>query len=168
VVLSHVLDGHTVTEGNRWLTGLTSAVHVLAAGVWVGGVAALALVIRRRWRRDEPTHSLVMVVRYSVVATIALAVVAVAGTYLAIVILDAPSELWTTEWGRFFVAKFLVVAIAAAFGAHNHHVIVPALELSEERPDVVDRLRSTLAKEVLALTAVTVLTAMLVRAASNL
>ena len=168
VLLSHILDGHTVTEGNRWLTGLASAMHVLAAGIWVGGVAALALIIRRRWRRDEPTHALVMVVRYSVVATIALAVVAVAGVYLAVVILDSPSELWTTEWGRIFVLKFVVVAVAAGFGAHNHHVIVPALELSEERPDVVRRLRSTLAKEVLALTGVTVLTALLVRAASTL
>lgn len=168
VLLSHILDGHTVTEGNRWLTGLASAMHVLAAGIWVGGVAALALIIRRRWRRDEPTHALVMVVRYSVVATIALAVVAIAGLYLAVAILDSPSELWTTEWGRIFVLKFVVVAVAAGFGAHNHHVIVPALELSEERPDVVRRLRSTLAKEVVALTGVTVITALLVRAASTL
>ena len=167
VLVSHVLDGHTATEGIRWLTGMVSSLHVLAAAVWAGGVAALALVIRDRWRRGERTHSLVMVVRYSVVATIALAVVAVAGVYLAVVILDAPSELWSTEWGRVFVAKFVVVAVAAAFGAHNHHVIVPALEVSEEHPDAVGRLRATLVKEVWTLTAVTLLTALLVRAAST-
>lgn len=167
VLVSHVLDGHTVTEGSRWLTGAASSVHVLAAAVWAGGVAALALVIRDRWRRGEPAHSLVMVVRYSVVATIALAVVAVAGVYLAVVILDAPSELWSTAWGRIFVAKFVVVAVAAAFGAHNHHVIVPALEVSEEHPDAVARLRATLVKEVWTLTGVTLLTALLVRAAST-
>lgn len=167
VLVSHVMDGHTVTEGSRLLTGMVSSVHVLAAAVWAGGVAALALVIRDRWRRGEPTHSLVMVVRYSVVATIALAVVAIAGVYLAVVILDAPSDLWATEWGRIFVAKFVVVAVAAAFGAHNHHVIVPALEISEKHPDAVVRLRATLVKEVWTLTAVTLLTALLVRAAST-
>lgn len=166
VLVSHVMDGHTVTEGSRLLTGMVSSLHVLAAAVWAGGVTALALVIRDRWRRGEPTHSLVMVVRYSVVATIALAVVAIAGLYLAVVILDAPSELWATEWGRIFVAKFVVVAAAAAFGAHNHHVIVPALEVSEEHPHAVARLRATLLKEVWALTGVTLLTALLVRAAS--
>lgn len=167
VLLSHVMDGHTVTEGNRWLTGAVSSLHVLAAAVWAGGVAALALVIRRRWRRGEPPDSLVMVVRYSVVATIALAVVAVAGGYLAVVILDSPRELWATEWGRIFVAKVVVVAAAAGFGAHNHHVIVPALEVSEEHSDTVRRLRATLIKEVWALGAVTLLTALLVRAAST-
>ncbi len=167
VLVSHVMDGHTVTEGSRWLTGTASSVHVLAAAVWVGGVAALALVIRDRWRRDEPTHSLVMVIRYSVVATLALAVVAMAGVYLAVVILGAPSELWSTAWGRMFVAKFVIVAVAAAFGAHNHHVIVPALEVSEEHPDAVARLRATLVKEVWTLTGVTLLTALLVRAAST-
>ena len=168
VLVSHVMDGHTVTEGNRWMTGAVSSLHVLAAAVWGGGVAALALVIRDRWRRGEPTHALMMVVRYSVVATIALGAVAVAGVYLAVVILDAPSELWSTAWGRIFLAKFAVVAVAAAFGAHNHHVIVPALEISEEHPDAVGRLRATLAKEVVALTAVTLLTALLVRAASTI
>jgi len=167
VLVSHVFDGHTVTEGSRWLTGAVSSLHVLAAGVWAGGVAALALVVRDRWRRGEPTHSLVMVVRYSVVATVALAVVALAGAYLAVVILNVPSDLWSTEWGRIFVAKFVVVAVAAGFGAHNHHVIVPALEVSEEHLDAVARLRATLVKEVWALTAVTLLSALLVRAAST-
>lgn len=167
VVVSHVMDGHTVTEGNRWLTGAVSSLHVLAGAVWAGGVGALALVIGRRWRHRQPTHSLVMVVRYSVIATVALAVVAAAGVYLAVVILDSPSELWTTEWGKIFVVKFVVVALAAAFGAHNHHVIVPALEASEEHPHAVSRLRSTLVKEVWALAGVTLLTALLVRAAST-
>lgn len=167
VLVSHVFDGHTVTEGSRWLTGVVSSLHVLAAGVWAGGVAALALVIRDRWRRGEATHSLVMVVRYSVVATVALAVVALAGVYLAVAILNVPSDLWSTEWGRIFVAKFVVVAVAAGFGAHNHHVIVPALEVSEEHLDAVARLRATLVKEVWALTAVTLLSALLVRAAST-
>ncbi|MDE0805363.1 MAG: CopD family protein [Acidimicrobiales bacterium] len=168
VVLSHVIDGHTASEGSRWLMGVASSVHVFAAAIWAGGVAALALVIRRRSNRDEPTHALVMVTRYSIVATIGLAAVAVAGVYLAFVILDAPSELWSTDWGRVFLAKFVVVAVAAALGAHNHHVIVPALERSEEDPEVVSRLRSTLRNEVVTLTVVTVLTAILVRSASTL
>ena len=168
LLVSHAFDGHTVTEGSRILTGAASGLHVLAAAVWAGGVGALALIIRRRSQNGEPTHSLVMVTRYSVVATVALVVVAVLGVYLAFVILDAPSELWSTEWGRWFVAKSLVVAVAAALGAHNHHIIVPSLEASEEDDETVARLRTTLRNEVVALTAVTVLTALLVRAASTL
>lgn len=168
MLLSHTFDGHTVTEGNRILTGLASSSHVLAASVWVGGVAALALIIRRRRRRNERTHALTMVTRFSVLATGALAAVTVFGLYLTWVIIDSPSDLWATPWGRLLIAKLLVVAVAAGFGAHNHHVIVPALERAEEDDPTVERLRSTLRFEVLALAAVTVLTALLVRAASTI
>lgn len=168
IVLAHVIDGHTATEGNRWLMGIASSVHVVAAAMWAGGVVALAVVIRRRMNRNEPTHALVMVTRYSIVATVGLVTVAAAGIYLAIVILDAPSELWTTDWGRVFLAKSAVVAVAAAMGAHNHHVIVPAMEATEEGPTVVGRLRTTLRNEVITLTTVIVLTAVLVRSASTL
>lgn len=168
MLLSHTFDGHTVTEGNRILTGLASASHVLAASVWVGGVAALALIIRRRRRRGERTHALTMVTRFSVLAAGALAAVTVFGLYLTWVIIDSPSDLWATPWGRLLIAKLLVVAVAASFGAHNHHVIVPALERAEEDDPTVERLRSTLRFEVLALAAVTVLTALLVRAASTI
>ena len=168
MLASHTFDGHTVTEGNRILTGLASASHVLAAAIWVGGVAALALIIRRRRRSDRRTHALVMVTRFSVLATGALAAVTVFGLYLAWVIIDAPSDLWATPWGRLLVAKLAVVAVAAGFGAHNHHVVVPALEAAEEDGATVERLRSTLRFEVLALAAVTVLTALLVRVASTI
>ncbi len=168
MLLSHTFDGHTVTEGNRVLTGLASAGHVVAAAVWVGGVAALALLIRRRRRRGERTHALVMVTRFSVLATGALAAVTVFGLYLAWVIIDDPSDLWATPWGRLLVAKLVVVAVAAGFGAHNHHVVVPALEHAEEDDATVARLGNTLRFEVAVLAVVTVLTALLVRAASTI
>ena len=168
LLISHTFDDHTVTEGNRFLTGTASGLHVLAAAVWAGGVAALALIVRRRARRGEPTHALVMVTRYSIVATIALVAVALLGAFLAVVILDSPSELWTTDWGRFLMAKTAVIAVAVGLGAHNHHVIVPALEASEEDETAVARLRATLRNEVIVLVLVTGLTALLVRAASTL
>lgn len=168
LLVSHTFDGHTVTEGNRVLMGAASALHVLAAAIWAGGVCALALVVRRRSRRGEPTRSLVMVTRYSVVATAALVAVVIFGVYLAVVILDGPRELWSTPWGRWFIAKTAVVAVAVVMGAHNHRVIVPALEAAEDDDATVTRLRRTLRNEVLALTGVTVLTALLVRATSTL
>lgn len=168
LLVSHAFDGHTVTEGNRIVTGAASGLHVLAAAVWVGGVAALALIIGHRARLGEPTHSLVMVTRFSVVATLALVAVAGLGFYLAFVIVDAPSDLWQTDWGRILLAKTFVVAVAAGLGARNHHVLVPALEAAEEDDATVTRLRHTLRIEVLTLAAVVVVTAFLVRAASTL
>lgn len=109
-----------------------------------------------------------MVTRFSVLATGALVAVTVFGLCLVWVIIDAPSDLWATPWGRLLVAKLVVVAVAAGFGAHNHHVIAPALEHAEEDVATVARLSKTLRFEVAALAVVTVLTALLVRAASTI
>lgn len=168
MLVSHTFDGHTVTEGNRILTGVASAVHVLAAAIWVGGVAALALIVRDRRRQRVRTHALVMITRFSVLATIALVAVTAVGLYLTWVIADTPSDLWSTQWGRLLLAKVAVVAVAAGFGAHNHRVIAPALDVAEELGPTVERLRRTLVFEVASLTVVTVLTALLVRASSTI
>ena len=60
--------------------------------------------------------ALQLAVRFSVLATIALVAVGVAGVILTVVVLDSPSELWATEWGRTLIAKTLFVAVAAAAG----------------------------------------------------
>ena len=82
-----------------------------------------------------------MALRFSRVASVALASVAVAGTALAIAILDSPSELFTTSWGRLLIVKVLAVAIAAGIGAYNHFVTVPMLDRDPADGEAANRLR---------------------------
>ncbi|MDH3293510.1 MAG: copper resistance protein CopC/CopD, partial [Acidimicrobiia bacterium] len=88
LLVSFTLDGHTVTEGNRWITGAVDMIHVVAASVWAGGVVAFAVVLWRRHRRRERLGGLEMALRFSVIAGAALAVAGIAGTVLAVIILD--------------------------------------------------------------------------------
>ncbi len=99
VVAAHLFDGHTVTEGNRLLTGVTDAIHVAGGAVWAGGVMMLGLVLWRRHRRGHDLRARQLALRFSVVASVALVVVGLAGVLLTIIVLDRPSELWSTEWG---------------------------------------------------------------------
>jgi putative copper export protein len=100
------------------------------------------------------------------VATLALVAVGVAGVALTVIVLDSPSELWATEWGRTLIAKTLVVGVAVAAGGYNHHVVIPQLQNTPDDPILAHRFRTIVTGEALALTAVLVATALLMGAAS--
>ena len=99
LLAAHLFDGHTVTKGPRLVTGVVDVIHVAGGAVWVGGVLMLASVLWRRRRQHREARALQLGVRFSVVATIALVAVGLAGLILTAIILDSPSELWSTEWG---------------------------------------------------------------------
>lgn len=163
LLASHLFDGHTVSKGNWALTGLLSLIHVGAAAVWVGGVVMLAAVLWHRTRRRRPLGALQLAVRFSVLATVALVAVALAGLGLAILVLDSVSELWTTPWGRLLMLKTALVALAACGGAYNHKVLIPELASNEA---LSPRFRRAVTVEATALVLVLVVTAVLVGAAS--
>ncbi|NNF54291.1 MAG: copper resistance protein CopC/CopD [Acidimicrobiales bacterium] len=167
IVTSFLFDGHTVSEGPRWLHAATNLIHVVTAATWAGGVAMLALVIARRNRNNVATRSLQLALRFSVVATAALVAAGIAGVVLSVVILDSPSQLWSTPWGQLLLVKVALVAIAAAGGAYNHKVIVPDLERSPDDAELAHRFRSVVTLEAVALVAVTITTALLIGASAT-
>ncbi len=166
LLAAHLFDGHTVTKGPRLVTGVVDVIHVAGGAVWVGGVLMLASVLWRRRRQHREVRALQLGVRFSVVASIALVAVGVAGLILTVIILDSPSELWATEWGRVLIAKTLFVVVAAAAGGYNHKVLIPQLDQAPDDAVLADRFRTVVTGEAVALVAVVVLTALLMGAAS--
>jgi copper transport protein len=159
---SFAFDGHTVTEGPRGVHLMASLVHVAAGGVWAGGVVALVAVAVLRHRAQ--TGSIAeLVVRFSSVATVALAAVAAAGALMAVLVLDDVDELTDTVWGQRLTIKVAAVGVAAALGAYHHLVTVRRLD----RPGGVDaaelaRVRTTLTIEAIALVFVVIASGLLV------
>jgi copper transport protein len=160
-VLSFAFDGHTVTEGPRLVHAGVNAIHVTAGGVWFGGVVGLLVVgtLRRRSGSIGP-----LLVRFSRVATLALASVFVAGVLMGVMILDGFGELTGTEWGRRLLVKAAAVGVAALLGTYHHLVIVPrftAGDVAIERTT-----RRTVAVEALVLTFAVVMSASLAHAST--
>jgi copper transport protein len=166
VLAAYLFDGHTVTKGDRLLTGIVDIVHVAGGAVWAGGVLMLASVLWRRHRQGRELRALQLAVRFSVVATIALVAVGVAGLALTVIILDSPSEIWSTEWGRLLLLKTLFVAVAAGAGGYNHKVLIPQMNRAPDDPALTSRFRTIVTGEAGALVAVLVVTAFLMGAAS--
>ena len=134
--------------------------------MWAGGVLMLTSVLWRRHRQGREMRALQLAIRFSVVATMALVAVGIAGLALTVIILDSPSELWATEWGRLLMFKTLLVAGAAAAGGYNHKVLIPEMSRARDHPVLASHFRKIVTGEAAALVAVLVVTAFLMGAAS--
>ncbi|MDH5522163.1 MAG: CopD family protein, partial [Acidimicrobiia bacterium] len=89
-----------------------------------------------------------------------------AGTILAVIILESVSDLWTTPWGRLLMAKTVAVAAAASLGTYNHFVVIPWMNAHPDDDTRSVRIRNTATGEAVLLAAVIVLTAFLVGAST--
>jgi len=111
-------------------------------------------------------RALDLVLRFSPIATVALAAVAGAGLLMAVFVLDSFSELTGTPWGQILLLKTAAVGLAAIGGAYNHFRLIPALEAAPDDEELLSEVRSTVTAEAIMLFFVVVVTAWLVAAAS--
>lgn len=164
--LSFAFDGHQLTEGPRALHASANVVHVIAGGVWFGGVVGLlvAAFLRHRSGSDQPIAPIV--VRFSSIATLAVFVVAVVGVSMTVTIMDEFDDLTGSEWGRRLILKVVAVAVVSAVGAYNHFVVVPRLRRHPDDRSATHNVHTTLAVEALFLAFVIAVTAVLVNSST--
>jgi copper transport protein len=160
IAVSYLLDGHSASLGV--LARTANLVHVVAGGVWLGGVIVLGDLAIQRRRRSVPTRLAESAIRFSRVATVALIAVAAAGSGLLWSILENPGDLPSRAWGRLLLGKIVLVAVAAGIGAFNHYRVVPRLDRD---PEQIATLSRTLRAESIILVLVAIVTAALVVAA---
>jgi putative copper export protein len=103
---------------------LADWIHLLAACVWVGGVATLALVV---WPA-APELRRKAFVGFSRLAVGVVAAMVLAGVYIAVVRLPSVSDLWETDYGNVLLLKVAIVAVALAWGGVHHAFVRPRLE----------------------------------------
>jgi copper transport protein len=118
------VSGHdAVDPGSSWKSALADWVHLSAVSLWIGGLVALAVAV---WPA-APALRREVFARFSRYATVLVALVVAAGTYLAIVRLPALHDLWRTSYGRVLLVKLALVALVLAWGAVHRFVVRPAL-----------------------------------------
>jgi copper transport protein len=143
VMLLHAQAGHAGSESPVWFNVGVQWLHLLAVGVWVGGLAWVLLGIKSSGPSERTG-----VGRFSFIAGIALAVVAVTGVVRAIDEiggLGAWRRLFETSFGVTLLIKVGLFAGLVALGARNRYVNVPAVSQRGER---VRSLRRTVGGEV--------------------
>jgi copper transport protein len=151
------LSGHDAVDvGSSWKTEIADWVHLAGASLWIGGLAALALVA---WSA-APAVRTTMFLRFSRLATVLVALVLAAGTYLGIVRLPHLHDLWTTGYGHVLIVKLALVALALAWGGFHHTIVRPRIERADNGS--LGRVGRSLAGESLVGVAVLLLAAVLV------
>jgi copper transport protein len=132
----HALAGHAGAETravSRWFDTSVQALHLIAVGVWVGGLAWLLLAIRGTEGQERARA----VTRYSWLAGIALAGVAVTGTLRAI---DEVGRvrvihaLFHTSFGITLLVKVALFGGLVALGMRNRYVNVPGVASGARPP----------------------------------
>jgi len=118
------LSGHSAADaGSSWKSELADWVHLSAACIWIGGLVQLALVVLPL----APAVRRTAFLRFSTVATVLIALLLAAGTYLSILRLPHLHDLWTTGYGHVLLVKLGLVALALAWGGLHRLIAVPAV-----------------------------------------
>ncbi|HEY2599896.1 MAG TPA: hypothetical protein VGJ79_15610 [Candidatus Dormibacteraeota bacterium] len=95
--------GHAAAQGQPAGPIFADVLHVLSAGVWAGGIMALATVRPPRGWNGEEGKALLL--RFGRVALIAFAITAMTGVLAAASVLGSASDLWRTPYGLVLSVK---------------------------------------------------------------
>ena len=113
-----VVTGHAAAGSSPVVQVAAQWVHGLGAAWWMGGLAALLLLLRTT-PADERLDA---ARRYSFWAGIALAVVIVTGAIRALDEIGTLDALFTTDFGRVVLAKSAILLGLASLGAFNRFI----------------------------------------------
>ncbi|RXT44611.1 copper resistance CopC/CopD family protein [Bradyrhizobium betae] len=122
VGLSLAMTGHAATAPPEALTRPAIFLHGLGVTIWIGALAPLVALV------SKPTSATLPVVnRFSRIAALAVAGLALTGLALAIVQLDKPAALVETRYGFILSIKLVFVTGLLALAALNRFRLTPAL-----------------------------------------
>ena len=136
---------HPASRGTLALTA--DYLHLLAAALWLGALVALAIlagVVRPLSRSAREAIVRACLLRFSRLAVPIVVLLALAGMYLALRELPAPSSLVTSGYGVTLLIKSIVFIGALAVGGYHHRSVVPRIAAGAP----VASIRRTLAFEV--------------------
>jgi copper transport protein len=130
VGLSLSTSSHAATAAPEWVTGPAVFIHGVAVAFWVGALAPLLALSRKK------TDALPVLLRFSRVAMPVVVALVVCGFGLAIVQLERFGALIDTRYGIILLVKLALVSLLLGFAALNRYLVTPGLaaDPSDRRP----------------------------------
>ncbi|WP_176992990.1 copper resistance CopC/CopD family protein [Nonomuraea jiangxiensis] len=170
LVLTWTLADHAQTGIQTWLAVPATSLHLLAMALWLGGLITLAACVVLPAGRREPVRAVSLepvLPRFSLLAQICFAVIAVTGLYLAWRQVGTWGALGGTDFGRLLLGKLAaVLALLALAAGARRFVQRRGRELLDAAPAAaLRRLRRSVAGEAVLGVAVVSITAVLVNTA---
>ena len=164
VMLTTSLGSHAAAQ--TFLATIADWLHLIAVGIWVGGLVALLLTLL--WlRRSDSSEFIVtfLIARFSQLATICVIVLGITGIYQALIEVVDTANLIDTPYGTAFAIKLLLVVPLLGLGAVNLLFIQRRLMQTVDDPNATQPLkrliRRTVGGEILFVCAVLLITGLL-------
>jgi len=114
------LMGHSGLHAGHTSASVSLFIHLLAAGVWVGGLIAVCSHVMR-----HPDDAALAIRRFSTLALVCVIVLAESGLLNASLRVDGVASLITTAYGTLILAKATLLAALIVFGWRQRRRVVP-------------------------------------------
>jgi copper transport protein len=134
------LTGHARAAQKDYAFAVASDwLHLVAAGVWVGGIFQLALVLpKAAGALSSPARISLLarvIARFSALAVAATALLALTGIYNSWIHLTSVRDLITTPYGITLTVKIILFLLMMPLGAFNRFFIRPRVEKLAAEPE---------------------------------
>ena len=145
IAITFTAAGHAMTGRQIPVAVVVDIVHLIAMGLWLGGLVTLAVLC---WRPSSPAAVAATIRRFSALALWCVAILVVTGVYQSQRQVESPDNLLTTEYGRLLVAKVTGVLVLVGLGyTARRWTQRNARPDAEPEPASLHRMRRTLAAE---------------------
>jgi len=131
------LVGHAADQ-RGWLglaRELNQSLHLLAAGMWLGGLLPLGWLLRRAGGGDDPSFielAREAVPPFSQMGYAAVALIALTGAINTLILVGGIGALFGTGYGRLLALKILLYLTMVAFALVNRFRLAPLLQRSPQ------------------------------------
>src|SRR5437868_10918986 len=139
--------GHATMEVGAARIGheLNQSGHLLAAGLWLGGLAPLGWVLRQARHRPHEISSVCIALRnFSHMGYAAVALLALTGAINALLLVGSLGAMLNTPYGRLLAFKILLFLVMVVVASINRFHLAPRLS---EDPGTLRALGRTVALE---------------------
>jgi copper transport protein len=132
LLLTSSMSSHASVATPTWLSIINDLVHLASGSVWFAGVVVLATILPDGWigkdRVDRLDLLSPVVLRFSKLALVSIAVVTVTGTLNSFLHVGKLADFWNESYGRALALKIFFFLGILALGAVNHFYVSEKLE----------------------------------------
>ncbi len=120
MLLTGSFKSHAASLEPMWPGLLGNSLHVIAAGMWLGGLPALLFLLRSSRNQSEEPEAAVIgrtLKRFSIMATIMVGVILLSGIVIGYLQIDRWGELFATPYGLFLITKIVLFLMMLSVAA---------------------------------------------------